>query len=97
MYGSWCSGTVTAGALLHKYVHVQNINDNFHSEATYELSMNPVSVFSRKCVARADGTFGITILAVVAIALCATPDSKNSPEEAWLALQQSCASCKHHL
>lgn len=54
--------------------------------------MNPVSVFSRKRVARADGTFGIIISAVVAAAVCATPDGKNSPEEAWLTLQQSCAS-----
>lgn len=59
--------------------------------------MNPVSLFSRKCVARADGTFGIIISAVVAIAVRATPDGKNSPEEAWLTLQQSCASCKHYL
>lgn len=90
-----CSGTVTAGALLHKYLHVQNINDNFHSEATYELSMNPVSVLSRKRVARVDGRFGIIILAVVAIAVWATPDGKTSPEEAWLTLQQSSASCRH--
>lgn len=59
--------------------------------------MNPVSVFSRKRVARVDGTFGIIISAVVAAAVCATPDGKNSPEEAWLTLQQSCASCKHCL
>lgn len=59
--------------------------------------MNPVSMFSRKCVARADGTFGIIISAVVAIAVCATPDGKNSPEEAWLTLQQSCASCRDRL
>lgn len=59
--------------------------------------MNPVSVFSRKRVARAGGTFGILISAVVALAVCATPDGKNSPEEAWLTLQQGCASCKQYL